>query len=44
MEVTGEQKEILVEFMGTHPELISGKYSSSFSKKDGEAILQLVII
>jgi hypothetical protein len=42
MEVTGEQKEILVEFMGIHPELISGKFSSSFSKKDGEALWKLL--
>ncbi|KAJ3622393.1 hypothetical protein MTP99_002906 [Tenebrio molitor] len=40
--VTGEQKEILVEFMGIHPELISGKFSSSFSKKDGEALWKLL--
>jgi hypothetical protein len=42
MKVTGEQKEILVEFMRTHSELISGKFFPSFSKKDGEALWKLL--
>jgi hypothetical protein len=42
MKVTGEPKEILVEFMRTHAELIFGKFSPSFSKKDGEALWKLL--
>jgi hypothetical protein len=35
-----EQKELLAEYIRRHPNLISGKFSSSFTFKDGQKMWQ----
>lgn len=34
--ITGEQKEVLIEFMKKDPELRAGKFSATFTAKDAQ--------
>lgn len=42
--VTQAQKECLVDFMQTHPELSKGKFSSNFTHKNAQQLWQKITL